>query len=137
MRDANDRENLSGRGRRSIGEDAQGTHVKTAILSRQFVADDEAYRYPADKTDIAREEGSPIVGVLVIDVAAEIAAAKFKGGNILEEEIPRLGREEREPRRIDLPHVQWRIGKIGVDRQRIGQSGCDSVKSVAAGREAY
>ena len=96
----------------------------------------QAHRLPLHQADIAREERPSVVRHPVLRVAAEAAPAEFERRDVLQEEIARFRREQREPRRVDLADVQRRIGKIRIDGERVGQRGRHLVKGVAARGEA-
>ena len=121
MRRARHRQNLTLLAlRRLVGQDAKRADIESGKLAGQFVAHDQAHRPVLNQADIAREERPSVIRHPVLRAAAEAAAAEFERGHVLEEEITRFRREQREPRRVHLADVQRRIGKIRIDRQRVG-----------------
>ncbi len=68
--------------------------------------------------------------------AREIAPAELERRHVLQKEHAGLWREQREARGVDLPHVQRRIGEIGIHRQCVGERRRDFVEGVAARSEA-
>src|SRR6185503_7992335 len=77
-----------------------------------------------------------VVRIAVLRTPAEGEPAEFERRYILQEEVARLGREQREARRVDLTDVERRIRKIGIDGERVGERRRHLVERIAAGSHA-
>jgi hypothetical protein len=131
-----DRENLTRRSRRLVGENAERADIEAGIFTGQFASGDQRDGLSLDKSEIARKERPRIGALTIIGRATERSPAKLEIAGVLEKEVARLGKEKREPRRVHLPLVERGVGEIRVECECAGQRRGDAIKDIPAAGSA-
>jgi hypothetical protein len=103
----------------------QSADAQLVELARQLAACHDVDRLSVHEADIAREEGD------AVHFAAEIVSAELEHGGVLQEEVPRLGKEQAEAPGVDLTVIERRVREVRVEGQRTGQRGRELVVEIA------
>ena len=117
--------------RQLAGADAEQADGETARFAAQSSAGTERRNAPAVETDPPAEEQIRRHATAGAEAGAR-TSGKRERPEVLQEEIPLLGKEQVEARQVHLLLVDLDLREIGVDRDVDGQVLCHAVLEIAA-----
>src|SRR4030095_13895025 len=132
--DTADEEILSKNSTLFTGMDFQQTHVKIANLPEKLATKIDPLRVPVlVKADASGKEREDVGVVGALEISADVGAGEIEKERPIEKEIALLWKQQREAREIDLPLVDFRLGKVGVHRQIGSKARRDAIEHIEAG----